>query len=49
LLWVGPFALLAVGAGILVLTVRRRRKAVDGDAAGGERRNRAEVEALLKD
>ncbi len=27
LLWVGPFALLAIGAGILVLVLRRRRAA----------------------
>jgi cytochrome c-type biogenesis protein CcmH len=51
LLWVGPFALLAIGAAVFAFTVRRRRKAAEAtsEAAGGERRSRAEVEALLKD
>jgi cytochrome c-type biogenesis protein CcmH len=52
LLWLGPFALLGVGAGIMVVTIRRRKKvaATAGEAAGGgERRSRADVEALLKD
>ena len=51
LLWLGPFALLGVGAGILVVTIRRRRKdpAAASEAASGERRSRADVEALLKD
>ncbi|MFZ3322540.1 MAG: cytochrome c-type biogenesis protein [Usitatibacter sp.] len=50
LLWLGPFALLGAGAGIMVVTIRRRRKvATTSEAAGGERRSRADVEALLKD
>ncbi len=36
LLWVGPFALLAVGAGFLVLTLRRRRGAPEEPALGPE-------------
>ncbi|HEY2629786.1 MAG TPA: cytochrome c-type biogenesis protein [Usitatibacter sp.] len=47
LLWVGPFALLALGAGIVVMTVRRRRK--EQPAESGDRKTRSEVEALLKD
>ncbi len=51
LLWLGPFALLAVGAGVFAVTVRRRKKgsAETSEPAGGERRSRAEVEALLED
>jgi len=52
LLWLGPFALLGVGAAIMVVTIRRRKKlaATTSEAAGGgERRSRADVEALLKD
>jgi cytochrome c-type biogenesis protein CcmH len=51
LLWAGPFVLLAVGFTILFVTVRRRRKQEGAapEAAGGERRDREEVEALLKD
>jgi cytochrome c-type biogenesis protein CcmH len=51
LLWLGPFALLAVGAAIFVVMVRRRRKEAAGatEAPAGERRSRADVEALLKD
>jgi cytochrome c-type biogenesis protein CcmH len=47
LLWVGPFALLAVGFWILVLTVRRRRSAAQREDPS--RKSRAEVEALLED
>jgi len=48
LLWVGPFALLALGLGILYATVGRRR--VPGpEAPEGERRSAAEVESLLED
>ncbi len=51
LLWAGPFALLAVGLGILVFTVRRRRKEESArpQTEGGDRRSRTEVEELLKD
>ena len=48
LLWLGPFALLAAGAAIFVVIVRRRRSEVD-QPVDGTRRSRAEVEALLKD
>ena len=45
LLWVGPFALLALGAFIFMRMTRRRGEA---QAEGGApRRNRAEVESLL--
>ncbi|MGE0646043.1 MAG: cytochrome c-type biogenesis protein CcmH [Nitrospira sp.] len=45
LLWVGPFALLAVGATVLVITLRRRaRKVVDVPVTDEEHRR---VEQLL--
>jgi cytochrome c-type biogenesis protein CcmH len=47
LLWAGPFALLALGMGIVVLVVRRRRS--EPPAEDGARRSRSEVEALLED
>ena len=49
LLWAGPFALLAVGAGIAVVIVRRRRQGAGADApAGAEAQaRRAQVAALL--
>ena len=46
LLWVGPFALLAVGAFIFVRMTRRRAQAPGGEAGAG-RRSREDVEALL--
>ena len=48
LLWVGPFALLALGIAILCMNVRRRR-APAPEAPGGERPSRTEVESLLED
>ncbi len=47
LLWIGPFVLLALGAGILFMMVRKRRS--QSQAEDGTRRSRAEVEALLDD
>ncbi|HET9472137.1 MAG TPA: cytochrome c-type biogenesis protein, partial [Usitatibacter sp.] len=47
LLWVGPFALLAVGLGVLVV-VLRRRKAAPGAPAPDAGARRAEVAALLE-
>ena len=44
LLWVGPFALLLVGAGIFAYTVRRRRSAQPEIPAA----RRSEIETLLK-
>jgi len=44
LLWIGPFALLAIGAGIFVLLVRRRRGATSPPSAA---RN-AQLAALLE-
>ncbi len=51
ILWAGPFALLAVGFVILFATVRRRRKDQPAvpQAPDAQRRDRTEVEALLKD
>ena len=48
LLWVGPFALVAVGALVFVLVVRRRRAEADAPAPleAGKRR---EIERLLED
>jgi len=36
LLWIGPFALLAAGAGILLIALRRRRDAPEEPALGPE-------------
>jgi cytochrome c-type biogenesis protein CcmH len=36
LLWAGPFLVLAIGAGALVMIVRRRAKALPADAAPQE-------------
>ena len=47
LLWIGPFALLALGLGVLYMTVRRRRNGPQPEAA--ERKSREEVESLLGD
>ena len=47
ILWVGPFALLAVGIGVLVV-VLRRRKAASGTPAPDADARRAEVAALLE-
>jgi len=51
LLWLGPFVLLAVGAGVFAATVRRRKRESAGasESPAAERRTRAEVEALLED
>ena len=46
LLWIGPFALLAVGAFIFVRITRRRATPAE-DASTEPRRSRAEVESLL--
>jgi cytochrome c-type biogenesis protein CcmH/NrfF len=49
-LWVGPFLLIALGAGIFLVIVRRRRAAVNSPAAApGEApgKRRAEIAALL--
>jgi cytochrome c-type biogenesis protein CcmH len=49
-LWVGPFLLIALGAGIFLVIVRRRRAAVTSPAtAPGEApgKRRAEIAALL--
>ena len=48
LLWVGPFALVAFGAGIFLVLVRRRR-ATAQPAAEVTRDRRAELEKLLAD
>jgi cytochrome c-type biogenesis protein CcmH len=42
LLWVGPFVLLAVGAGVLVAILRRRRGAPEAAALGAEERRLVE-------
>jgi cytochrome c-type biogenesis protein CcmH len=46
LLWIGPFALVAVGAFIFWLLVRRRRNDAGAGSLSGERRS--ELEALLE-
>ena len=46
-LWAGPFAVLVIGAGLLAVTVRRRREATGAvELTAAERR---ELEALLDD
>ena len=45
-LWLGPFVLLGIGIGTLVVIVRRRRLAPQGDTASPPRR--AEIAALLE-
>jgi cytochrome c-type biogenesis protein CcmH len=47
LLWVGPFALLALGIGVLVV-VLKRRKALPAAPAPGADVRRAEIAALLE-
>lgn len=47
LLWIGPFALLAVGIGAIVVLVRRRRSGALPQPAPSPRR--AQVAALLED
>jgi cytochrome c-type biogenesis protein CcmH len=47
LLWVGPFALLAFGIGLLVVIARRRRSAAQPAPLADSRRK--EIEGLLKD
>ncbi len=47
LLWVGPFALLLIGAGVLVYQVRRRKQAVPEPELSAEAQQRAA--ALLND
>ena len=47
LLWVGPFALLAVGVGVLVVVLKRRNAAPEAPAPDARAR-RAEVAALLE-
>ncbi len=44
-LWVGPFLLVAFGAGVFLVIVRRRRKPEAAAAVSPQRR--AELEALL--
>jgi cytochrome c-type biogenesis protein CcmH len=46
-LWLGPFALLAVGVGVLVVVLRRRNAVPETPAPGTDAR-RAEVAALLE-
>ena len=48
LLWVGPFALLALGAGIAVLTARRRKR-VAAASPGDGTASRAKIAALLEE
>ena len=48
LLWVGPFALIAIGAGIFFFMVRRRR-AVQAPREEVSGKRRAELEKLLAD
>jgi cytochrome c-type biogenesis protein CcmH len=48
LLWIGPFALVAVGAFIYVMVLRRRKAALAGSRELTPQR-RAELEALLSD
>jgi cytochrome c-type biogenesis protein CcmH len=45
-LWLGPFLLLAVGAIVLVVVVRRRRPGEDGAPVASQRRT--DIEALLE-
>ena len=47
LLWVGPFALLALGVGILAVVLRRRKALAAPPPAGTDRR-RADIAALLE-
>jgi len=47
LLWFGPFVLLSLGMGVLVVQLRKRRKTVAETVLTPE--DRARVEALLKD
>lgn len=47
LLWFGPFVLMSLGMGVLVVQLRKRRKTVAEMALTPE--DRARVEALLKD
>ena len=42
LLWIGPFALLAAGAGFLLLTLRRRRNAPDAPQLGPDEKRLVE-------
>ena len=48
LLWVGPFALLAVGIGVLAVVLRRRKAPPAAPAAPETGARRAEVAALLE-
>ena len=48
LLWVGPFALAAVGIALFAGIVRRRRKTGDAPAPAITPERRAEIEKLLK-
>lgn len=47
LLWIGPFVLMAVGAGVLVWQIRKRRRLAD--AAALDEAQRARVRALLNE
>ena len=47
LLWIGPFILMAVGAGVLVWQIRKRRRLAD--AASLDEAQRARVRALLNE
>jgi cytochrome c-type biogenesis protein CcmH len=49
LLWVGPFALVAVGVGIFLLTVRRRRAGASENREEVSAKRRDELEKLLAD
>ena len=48
LLWIGPFALVAIGALVFFVVVRRRRAQPDAPASVDAKR-RAELEALLEE
>ena len=47
LLWIGPFILMAVGAGVLVWQIRKRRRLAD--TASLDEAQRARVRALLNE
>ena len=46
MLWIGPFALLAFGAGVVIVMVRRR--AARPQREGGDRAKHEEIAKLLE-